>query len=300
MEALAQPAALALADLAAGSRAAIGRALHRVAALLSAGEHTPLSYPWPSLSYGQAVALKATLASRYAPATTNLHLSALRAVVRHARRLGQLDEREAAAILEVENLPNHREPAGRALPPAELAALLHVARAQPHAATAARDAALVALLFGAGVRRAELVRLELADYAPLDATLRVRHGKGDRERTVPLPPGTVRALETWRAVRGDVAGALLCRVSKAGVIGEGIRSGEAIRARLGQLVRAAGVGHTTPHDLRRTLATEYLDAGVDAITVAAILGHRSTDTTRRYDRRPLEARKRAAQLIHVP
>jgi len=61
----------------------------------------------------------------------------------------------------------------------------------------------------------------------------------------------------------------------------------------------AGIRELTPHDLRRTTASDLLDL-TDAVTTAGVLGHASTDTTAKYDRRGERARRKAAQGLHIP
>jgi site-specific recombinase XerD len=191
-----------------------------------------------------------------------------------------------------------RLPAGRALTAGELTALFtSCAAARPGDL---RDAAALAVLYGGGLRRAEAVALEIADYAPADCALRVRAGKGGKQRIAYLAAGGRVALDRWLNVRGQEPGALLCPVTRGGRISVRPLSGQALAALLARRATRASVPAFTAHDLRRTFTGDLLDRGADLAAVQRLAGHANPATTSRYDRRPEAAKRRAAELLHIP
>jgi len=151
-----------------------------------------------------------------------------------------------------------------------------------------------------GVRRTELVGLDVADYTPDPPTLRIRHGKGDKERLVPLTASAGAAITAWLARRGDHPGKLFLPVSQVGEIhGEGLSS-IAIYNMLQKRAAQAGVAHVSPHDMRRSFVSDLLDAGVDLSAAQQLAGHASVVTTARYDRRGEASKRKAVETLHFP
>src|SRR5258705_416776 len=145
------PAAVYLAALAPSGRRTMGQALRMVVELL--GGDDVRSFPWAALRYEHAQAVRQVLVERYAPATANKVLCALRSVAREAWRLGQIDAETHARIRDVPGVRGSRLPAGREVPIRELAQLFRACAKA--GASGVRDAALIALLYGCGLRRAE-------------------------------------------------------------------------------------------------------------------------------------------------
>jgi integrase/recombinase XerD len=292
------PLAVYLARLAPGSRRTQAQALHAMAALVTGGALDGWALPWGQLRYAHTHALRALLADRYAPATANRFLAALRGVLREAWRLGQLSGEDLARAVDLPPVRGSRLPAGRAVSAGELAALFGSCGQRPGDI---RDAALLAVLYGGGLRRAEAVALEVGDFDPAEASLRVLHGKGRKARCVYLPVGAVAAVTAWVGLRGPAAGPLFHPVNRGGRILNGrSMSGQAVRDVLRRRAAQAGVAPLGPHDLRRTFVSDALDRGADISVVAALCGHASPTTTARYDRRGEVAKKRAAELLFVP
>ena len=293
------PALVYLGRLAHGSRRTLRAALDNIARLATSGRSNALSCNWPALRYQHTQAIRAALAARYAVATVNKHLAALRGVLCEAWKLGHMsaDDYRAAA-----NLPTVRGsslPAGREVNEGELRRLFTDCTSDASAG-GARDAALMAILYGGGLRRSEAVALDLADYDRDTGALTVRAGKGKKARVAYATNGSRAAVEAWLTVRGLTPGALLCPVNKGGKVITRRMSDTALLLILRRRAKRAGVGRFSPHDLRRSFVSHLLDAGADIASVQKLAGHANVQTTARYDRRPEDAKRKAAELLHVP
>jgi len=290
------PAAVYLAGLAPSSRATMRRGLDVIARVLGGDAADYLTVPWHLLRFQHAAAIRSELATRYSHTTANLMLSALRGVLKAAWKLGMMTADEYHTAASVERVIGETVPAGRSVPSGELAALLNTCRQD---AGGIRDAAIIAILYACGLRRAELVNLDLVHYERTESGGRLLvHGKRNKQRYVPIVEGAARALTDWLAVRGDAAGPLFH------VVGNRNRGGrmttQAIYAMLKARATTAGIPAMSPHDLRRTFVGDLLDAGADIVTVQKLARHSSVETTARYDRRDEKAKAAAVARLHVP
>ena len=291
------PAAVYLAGKpSAVGRRGLRRSLDRAAELLTSGLTTDaLAVNWAEVRYQHVMALRAVLIEDAAPATANHVLAAVRGVVRDAWRLGLVDAETKERIVDVKGVSASKLPAGRHVDIGEVRRLFETCGDTP---VGARDAAMLALLYGCGLRRSEVVALLLDDYD--QGAVTVRSGKGRKERIVYCPTGGREAIDTWIGRRGAWPGALLVPVAKGGRLQQRAMTAQAVLLRLHYLADQARVPRFSPHDLRRSFVGELLDAGADISSVQQLAGHANVATTQRYDRRPEETKRRTAALLFVP
>ena len=143
---------------------------------------------------------------------------------------------------------------------------------------AARDEAVLTLLYGCGLRISEALSLKRAD-APLSDLLRIT-GKGSKTRMVPVLPAVREAVDAYLAVAPFVLAAAgpLFRAKRGGALSpRHVQAAvQVLRGRLGLPASA------TPHALRHSFATHLLGAGADLRSIQELLGHASLSTTQRY------------------
>jgi len=148
------------------------------------------------------------------------------------------------------------------------------------APTGLRNRALIACMYGAGLRISEVLALKPSDVNLDDASIRVLHGKGDKARTVGIDEGALLHMVRWmdaRRARGIKGRVLFCTLAGTQVSARYVRA---------MLVRAAQRAHIEkrvhPHGLRHTHAVELDEAGFRVIEIQQQLGHASLNTTARY------------------
>jgi site-specific recombinase XerD len=291
------PVAVYLARLAPGSRRSQLGALKTIALILSDGQIGIDELPWHQLGYQHTQALRSVLAERFSPATANRHLAALRGVLREAWRLGFMSAEIYQRAIDLPAVRGERLPRGRALSRGELRALFESCRKGSTADL--RDAALIGVLYAAGLRRAEVVTLELSDYDPETGALVIR-GKGNKERNAYIDDGAAEAMGEWITHRGSEEGPLFCPVTQKGEVVIRPITDQAVYVILKSRAKKANIKSFSPHDLRRSCVSDLLEAGVDISIVQQFVGHANVNTTARYDRRGEHAKKRAAKSLHIP
>lgn len=292
------PALVYLASLSTGSQRTMAGSLTAIANILNFGTFD--SVPWGALRYEHTQAIRTQLAERYSASTANRHLSALRGVLKDAWRLGYMsaeDYQRAIDLKPVKGQKAAQAETGRHLTGGEIAALINSCDGSK---AGLRDAAIIAVGYGCGLRRSEIADLDLGDYDAASGSIRIRNGKGAKERVTYLPPGSQAALEAWIAVRGAEDGPLFYSIRRGDHMESKGLTNQAIYYILASRADAAGVQQFTPHDLRRTFAGDMLDAGADIATVQKMMGHANVTTTAGYDRRDGKVKKAAASMIHVP
>ncbi len=283
------------------SRKTMRRVLDRIARLHG---HTIESYPWPSMTATTVLETLAMLEERgLSYRTLNVSLSAMKGVAKQAWRENLLDGDTLERIRDIESRKGSRLPAGLALDVPEAEALLRAA--DGFDTDTARLRARVILLLGldAGLRRSEIAQLRQRDVDLKEAVIRVR-GKGNKEREIPLSSRLHQALSDWlghlsgvqlsEGVRGDhLLGPLKSNGELHHLNG---MTGDGVRKLIRQLAVIAGIPEDrlpSPHDMRRTAVTNWLERG--GVRVAqALAGHEHVQTTISYDRSNLNEEKRKA------
>lgn len=166
-----------------------------------------------------------------------------------------------------------------------------------------RDYALLLTMYNTGARASELTNMKCGQVAFASPTMIQLHGKGRKDRSIPLWPQTSRVLEHWfRLLRAD-DNALAFPSLHASVL-----SADALDRLLKRAVKKAipkcpdlAKKHVTPHVIRHTTAMHLLQSGVDIAVIALWLGHESIETTHGYVEADLELKQSALdKLAPVP
>lgn len=218
-----------------------------------------------------------------APRSIALELSAWRGFYRWLGREGHIAANPVAGV----RAPKAARPLPKALSVDHAVALVEHRGQGGDPALAARDAAIAELLYGSGLRVAELVGLDLAASATaagwIDAPDASAHvlGKGSKRRSVPVGAPALAALAAWLGVRGEMARADEPALF-VGARGARLTASQ-VRSRLKAGAIAAGLPtHVHPHMLRHSFASHLLQSSGDLRAVQELLGHANIATTQVY------------------
>lgn len=229
-----------------------------------------------------------------APATRARRLAALKSFYKWLVKRGVL-ETSPARRLKAPKLPQ-RLP--RAVPIDEVLPL--VESPEGERVLGLRDRAMLEVLYGSGLRAAELVGLSLRDYSKGEGLVRVL-GKGKKERLCPLTPYAVEALEAWLVARAGLLAT--AKRGDAQALFLNFRGGRltarSLARHLAKYAQTVGTSrHVSPHALRHSFATHLLAGGADIRVIQELLGHASLSTTQRYTHVAFEQLQKVYDAAH--
>lgn len=239
----------------------------------------------PRLAFSRTVVLRYRIAlenRHLAPSTINTRLAAVRRLAFEAPDTGLLSPELAAGIQRVKGPKKLGVKLGNWLTAEQTKTLL----AAPDCSSlpGRRDRAILAILLGCGLRRAEAAALSLSHLQLRDDHWAIVDliGKGRRIRTVPVPGWVKNAIDEWTTAAGISGGRLFRCVTKRGYVwGDGITE-KVIWHVVRRHARAIGIPNLAPHDCKRSCARLCHVAGGELEQIQFLLGHRSVETTERY------------------
>lgn len=208
-------------------------------------------------------------------ATRARKLSGLRTFFRYLHRHHGVETVQLSLLAR----PKPKPPLPKALSADQALSVTHdIGEATDTAFEQARDEALMALLYGAGLRIAEALALNIGDLPAADDALRVT-GKGQKQRIVPLLPAVRAAIAGWLKLHPNPGRDQPLFVGVRG----GRLNASIAQKNLRNFRRLNGLPeHATPHALRHSFATHLLAGGADLRAIQELLGHASLSTTQRY------------------
>jgi integrase/recombinase XerD len=169
--------------------------------------------------------------------------------------------------------------------------------------TGRRDQALFTVLYNTGARVSEVIGLRVSDVVLESCPCVHIHGKGRKQRAVPLWRSTAALLRVWKRELGEVTNAAPMFPNRDGAA----MTRSNVTQRLALHVKAAAERRpqlldqpVSPHTIRHTTAMHLLQSGIDVAVIALWLGHESTTTTHMYIEADLSMKKRALDRLHPP
>ncbi|MEB0077668.1 tyrosine-type recombinase/integrase [Pseudomonas sp. CCI3.2] len=291
------PLALYLARLAPSSQLTMKYVLQDAADRLGFSETDIHDVPWHELQPGHVIALVATLREDgYAPNTSSLYVNAIRGVTNEAWRQSLISHEHLLKMRSVKPIAGTRLPKGKNIRRSLIRELMDVCAADPRP-QGRRDAAIIAILYGSGMRKSESVNLDLAQIDFAERSLQVT-GKGNKQLIKYAPAWAFTVLNDWLELRrrslpegqGDDA-FLFNRIRRGAHITRERVTKHAIYFIAKQRGRQIGMD-IMPHDFRRSFITRVIEEH-DLSIAQKLAHHTNISTTASYDMRDDNERRRA-------
>jgi site-specific recombinase XerD len=250
--------------------------------------------PRPGFSKATVSAWRVSLEARgLGSSSIIIRMSAIRKLAAEAADNGLLDPELAAGISRVKSVKSVGIRVGNWLSLRQAQALVNA----PDIATlkGLRDRAILAVLFGCGLRRSEVASLTHSHVQQRDDRWCIVDlvGKHGRVRTVPMPTWVKVAIDAWTSAAGVVDGRIFRPVNRADRVSAERLGEKVVWQMLREYAESTGVPGIAPHDARRTCAKLCRAAGGELEQIQLLLGHASVQTTERY----LGTRQ---DLVHAP
>lgn len=253
---------------------------------------------WSKFSRGDILSIAASAGFRAKrPNSQNFTLRILKGLCNEAYLAGLLPESRYLAIADIRTVRGERKSQRRVPGHSEILNILKNCDDDP---IGIRDAAIISVAVGCGLRRTEITDLKCTDVDLERQELRII-GKGNKERYVFFCDAVSERLRAWHNLRGDDgASFFFVPVHKTGrLLAERHMSDETVY----QIIRRRSAevlpNPISPHDIRRSFASQLLDHDVDLNTVRIAMGHSDIRTTQIYDKRDEMERLRRIGSIRL-
>lgn len=217
-------------------------------------------------------------------ASMNRELSSIKSLFSYLRRIGVVEKditKRISSLKTPKVLPQF-------VPQSRMDELLESTREQKYSQEfkQVRNSLIISLLYGCGIRLAELLDIKLGDIT--NGSVKI-HGKGDKDRLVPLLPELVSRVEAY-VERCRRCGIELTAADKliVGTAGKPLSRSTVQRVVRQEMMAANVQGRKSPHILRHTFATHLLGKGADMREIQELMGHSSLSTTQHYTHNSIE------------
>lgn len=226
---------------------------------------------------------------KYTPVSVRRKIAALRAYFALQKREGRRADNPAADVPP----PKAPKRLPQVMSESEVGQFLKTRRAGKSPEQRLRDVAMMELLYASGIRRAELVGLNLSDVDLQRRVMRVI-GKGNKQRSVFINQAAADAITAYLGVRPRTTDEALFLSNRKTRLSH--RQAWVVFREFAQL--SGLVKHVTPHVMRHSFATHLLENGADIMTIKELLGHENLSTTQIYTNVSMEHMRRSYEQAH--